>query len=950
MIFKNVPGRPSRKPATHPLAVVFLSAILLYAVGPAGPAGAGEDRVPAWRNLTPQEARRFVDQGIDEPATHLLGQAADRAAGAVTELRVVAVLVDFPDLPADRVQHSREYFEQLLFSRGELPNRSVAEYLSRSSAGRLELSGEVRGWFTVPQNHTYYTNGYSGIGYFPRNSQSLAVDAFLLANGTINYAHFDNEGADGVPDSGDDDELVDGFLVIHAGPGREAGGTGPDDFISLFWYLPKTAADGVFGRYFTLTSEEGNIGVILHEMGHLLGLPDLYDTDGGSFGLGAWSMMAGGSNLEEGRRPADFDPWCKTRLGFADVINISQNAKQVPIAPTVDSGVVYRLWREGVLGQEYFLLENRRQSGLDAALPGQGLLIFHVDESLNNNRNPNHYRVALEQADGLYQLENRFGDPSFGDAGDPFAAGDAFGRYTIPNSTSYEGSDSFVHVFNLSEPDSAGVVSVDFSVNAGPLVEVADINPAEITGNGDGLLSPGELIGIAPRITISRAPAGNLKVVARSLDPLGVLLDQEFVIGTVPPNQTVTLADPFRIQVSPDIPSDPYGLGLQLELAWDDAPGRIIPVELGIGSVVGRDDTFENPDHGWTHAQVRPSAPDQWTYGATVGEDGSAGFRYGYFNGGFRRGSDAVLVSPPVLLPANARLLFDHRIDVHNPDSLRVQAGGVIEISVNGSDWQVAFPEGGYPRTFYGDHVDWFGRPMFSGPAPAPDFATVRVDLSQYTGALRVRFRFFSEVEVRIGTGWIIDNVRVINDVTPVRVLSASAAVAGNDVELRWELAAPLPSRLRWRRGPTAASAVPVTDWLTAFETGAALDPGGASALPSAYWMEALDRAGETETWGPLAATAGEGSRRPWRLLANPSRSLTRFAWNAPLSGDARIEIFDVRGRLVASGPAGATGTYAWDGRDHAGRPSAPGIYFARIRDAGPGARAFPPLRVVRLP
>jgi hypothetical protein len=144
-------------------------------------------------------------------------------------------------------------------------------------------------------------------------------------------------------------------------------------------------------------------------------------------------------------------------------------------------------------------------------------------------------------------------------------------------------------------------------------------------------------------------------------------------------------------------------------------------------------------------------------------------------------------------------------------------------------------------------------------------------------------------------------------------------------------------------------TSTPVTGWLPAAESGTAVDPGGAAALPADYWLEALDRTGTTETWGPLTAT-GEGPRLPWRLIANPSRALTRFAWNAPLSADARIEIFDVRGRLVASDRAGTTGTYAWDGRDAAGRPSAPGIYFARVRDGRADARTFPPLRFVRLP
>src|SRR5262249_49612867 len=160
------------------------------------------------------------------------------------------------------------------------------------------------------------------------------------------------------------------------------------------------------------------------------GLPDLYDVTGESYGLGRWSVMSAGLNLDSGVTPSDFDAWSKVQLGFVDVNFVENNMKDVGGPPTVGSALVYRVGGQGGGTNEYFLLENRRAAGLDGALPGQGLLIYHVDDFVISNNNRNHYKVALEQADGLYQLENRFNDPSPGDDGDPYHAGGAFGRYT----------------------------------------------------------------------------------------------------------------------------------------------------------------------------------------------------------------------------------------------------------------------------------------------------------------------------------------------------------------------------------------------------------------------------------------------------------------------------------------------------------------------------------------
>lgn len=931
------------------LAMAALS-VVLCAVRPGEstvPSAAGVGCGPAdAAGLSPHEIRLWEKHGLGQPAEHLLGQTSEREAGETTVLRVVAILVDFPDLPADRTLHPPEYYEDLIFSRGVRPGGSVADFLDVSSRGRLRLEGDVRGWFTASQARNSYTGGVSGLGSYPINSQRLAEEAMYLADPAINFADYDTEGPDDVPDSGDDDEIIDGIILVHAGSGRGEGGTTPNDFVSVHWWTPDPVpVDGVYGRYFTLNPENGEIGIFLHEIGHLIGLPDLYDTDGGSAGVGQWSMMSGGWTLDGARTPADFDGWSKTQLGFADVKRIFLNREDEVILPTASSGQVYRLWANGGGTQEYYILENRRRTGLDAKLPGEGLLLYHVDERVPNNRNPNHYKVALEQADGLYQLENRYGSVSFGDAGDPYIQGREFGRDTDPSSFAYDGTESYVALFNVRGPDPAGAYTASMHVEPGAVVTVTDLQLTENSGNGDGLIVTGETAGLIPKVSVARKEAANLVLSLRSLDPRAEVLDTTWGPTTVLPGQAVTPPQPLRVRVVGSLPTDPYGLRLELTATWDGAPRKTVPVELGLGTVVGLSADFNAPQSAWTHAPLRATAVDQWIYGPTFGTGATPGFKYGSVPYGFLGGADAALVSPPILLPPHAILQFDQMVDITYPDTTIILGGGVIEISANGGDWQPVTPDGGYPEYYGGESPGWPGRPVFAGRPKSGTYHSVRADLGEFAGTVRVRFRFHAERATTSGTGWRVDNVRVLSDPTPVRVIAVSAIADGGDVLLTWELADPLPQFVRWRRGQDEARATPISDWLPAHSSGSLRDEGSAALAPIRYWLDGLERDGHVETSGPVDF-AEAAPRLVWRLLENPSRGPARFAWSRALGGDAQLEICDVRGRRVAlvGVPMGIS-RLDWDGRGWDGRPVPAGVYFARLQGT-----EFPPLRLVRLP
>ncbi|MGE5692662.1 MAG: M6 family metalloprotease domain-containing protein, partial [Candidatus Zixiibacteriota bacterium] len=244
----------------------------------------GELKAPKHNLVVSDE--ELAKAGFNPAQLKALAPARPKVAGP---FNMLVILVDFSDKNS---QVAPVFFDSLLFAKTQ---NSVWRYYDENSYGTFDLVTvnypTSTGWQRAPQASTWYANGVNGLGAYPQNAQKLVEEVVDLVNPVVNFANYDNNG----------DGYVDGIAVVHSGPGAELSGS-PDDIWSHKWAIVPRLRDGVYIFNYSMEPEywmsagDMTIGVYCHEFGHAIGgLPDLYDTDGGSQGIGRWSVMAGGS-------------------------------------------------------------------------------------------------------------------------------------------------------------------------------------------------------------------------------------------------------------------------------------------------------------------------------------------------------------------------------------------------------------------------------------------------------------------------------------------------------------------------------------------------------------------------------------------------------------------------------------------------------------------------------
>jgi M6 family metalloprotease-like protein len=439
------------------------------------------------KQLVPREMLQEKYKGQDGKGDH------DRrlAVSMAPILKNLVILIRFSD-HKHRVLPTKSEVD-ILFNQVEgdpfiAPTGSVRDVFTVNSYGKFSLESDIYGWVDLRNTEKYYADGLSGYGthrYFEALYEALDV---LEGRVGFSFHDFDANG----------DGKVDMVTLLHSGyaaevPGTDiAGATTADRIWSHRWALPRsrywTSGSGMnVHQYSTspsLWDKSGSlisrIGVISHEIGHCLGLPDLYGTWAGS-GAGSYDLMSNHWGFAPYSLsqlfPPTMSPWTKIRAGWVEPIRITKSGTY-SIQGSQDSDNVYRIDLGG-LGTEYLLIENRQPIGFDFYVPQGGLAIWHIDEAAPDVEgypgqdgywpaNGNHYINALLQADGRYDLEH---GRNHGDKGDLFHAGGknslAPSEYLLdgpfPNTDTYQ--RGFVYKTDLLIYDiSASAPTMKFSV------------------------------------------------------------------------------------------------------------------------------------------------------------------------------------------------------------------------------------------------------------------------------------------------------------------------------------------------------------------------------------------------------------------------------------------------------------------------------------------------------
>ncbi|MDR0412375.1 MAG: M6 family metalloprotease domain-containing protein [Dysgonamonadaceae bacterium] len=343
---------------------------------------------------------------------------------------------------------------------------SVRDYFYDNSYGQLEFQVDVYGPYTMAHNIAYYDHSSSG-----GNPAIMTREAVRAA---------DADGCDFRDYDLDGDGYVDVLHVVFAGYGQEAGAPVGN---SIWSHASKTY-DERDGRPYPLLVDSkivfnyscspelressggriSHIGVITHELSHIFGLPDFYDTDYGDHGqaidTGEWDIMAKGSWNDRGRTPAGHNAWSKNYLGWVPAVELSAKA-DVTLPNPAQQGAVYRV--NTTTPGEYFLLENRQRQGWDAYIPSNGMLIYHVDQNANwsdncLNCNPSHRGLYVKQAGGGAGSDyaNRTTDPY------PSAGNTEFTDTSVPDSKSWAGAFTNKPITAITQNTADRTVSFQF--------------------------------------------------------------------------------------------------------------------------------------------------------------------------------------------------------------------------------------------------------------------------------------------------------------------------------------------------------------------------------------------------------------------------------------------------------------------------------------------------------
>lgn len=336
-----------------------------------------------------------------------------KTATNVTKIETLVVLIEFGDRSAYFTRNEVDSFFNQVGYKKYNDNGSIHDYWAAISQNRVDLHANVTAYYKAPKSFSYYdTDGGTG-------------HTHELLDSALNW--LDKSGFDFSKLSVDANKNIKGLSFQFVGNSGAKGLWGhSSSHVRTF--------DGVYTARYQISelgTSQMRLGGICHEQGHMLfGWPDSYDIDsnnGGSSGCGKFDLMAGGNSDNTGApsaNPMPPNPYFRYLAGWNDLIplNTMPNNTTFKIAANNCNTYVYR---NPDKSGEMYIVEARRKPYRNVDMPGEGVLVWHIDSVIPNNANQQHtelqhYKVSVVQADNKYDLEN---GSNVGDVNDYFRSG-----------------------------------------------------------------------------------------------------------------------------------------------------------------------------------------------------------------------------------------------------------------------------------------------------------------------------------------------------------------------------------------------------------------------------------------------------------------------------------------------------------------------------------------------
>lgn len=422
--------------------------------------------------------------------------------------RALVLLVGFKDIAFN---NSFEDFDNLLNQSGYTyagRTGSCRDYYIASSDSLFQPQFDVYGPYTLGNNLEYY--GAPGTSFNDIRPQEMVAEACALADAAgLDFSQYDT----------DNDGVLDNVFIFYAGNNESQGASANSiwphqsniqsmgiriDGKLLATYACSAEHTGSSGKVRT------GIGTFCHEFGHVLGLPDLYDTGYNYYSVGDWSIMCSGSHSDGGYTPPTFSAYERFYLGWLKPEQLSAKGEHT-LLPLASSNQAYLISAtpHNMNGQhpnpsEFFLLEYRTKTGWDTYLPGHGMLVWHIDYqasawvSNTPNNGPNVMRIHLEEANGIYWNQRKNGE--MGRSSDPYPGtnkvrafvpklhdGTVLSEHNIFEITENDGWISFVHQALGDVKMTLDCSQLLLTTTVSDDKKIVDWNPQSFTVTAEGL-------------------------------------------------------------------------------------------------------------------------------------------------------------------------------------------------------------------------------------------------------------------------------------------------------------------------------------------------------------------------------------------------------------------------------------------------------------------------------